>query len=107
MLESEPAQFFSTSTFNSKSRKYLYKPYNAKTWEDLKQVVYSRCNCAALSCFFNLSTSFFKNLICLIIFSGESISIDMSLGDGGADTGWSNFSCKILYEKECKLYLPF
>lgn len=33
------------------------------------------------------------------MFSGESISIDMSLGDGGADTGWSNFSCKILYEK--------
>lgn len=61
-----------------------------------------RCNWAARSCFFSRSTSFFKNLICLIMFSGESISMEMSLGDGGADTGWSNFSCRILHSQEEK-----
>ena len=25
--------------------------------------------------------------------------MEMSLGDGGADTGWSNFSCRILHRK--------
>lgn len=59
-----------------------------------------RCNWAALSCFFSLSTSFFKNLMWRIMFSGESISMEMSLGDGGAETGWSNFSCRILQWKE-------
>lgn len=39
--------------------------------------------------------------MCRIMFSGESISMDMSLGDGGADTGWSSFSCRILqFERE-------
>lgn len=33
------------------------------------------------------------------MFSGESISMEMSLGDGGADTGWSNFSWRILHRK--------
>lgn len=61
---------------------------------------YVRCNWAALSCFFSLSTSFFKNLMWRIMFSGESISMEMSLGDGGAETGWSNFSCRILPWKE-------
>lgn len=61
---------------------------------------YIRCNWAALSCFFSLSTSFFKNLMWRIMFSGESISMEMSLGDGGAETGWSNFSCRILPWKE-------
>lgn len=28
--------------------------------------------------------------------------MEMSLGDGGADTGWSNFSCRILHRKEKK-----
>lgn len=36
------------------------------------------------------------------MFSGESISMEMSLGDGGADTGWSNFSCRILHSQEEK-----
>lgn len=35
-----------------------------------------------------------------IMFSGESISMEISLGDGGAETGWSNFSCRILYGKK-------
>ena len=68
--------------------------------DDQWQQAYVRCNWAALSCFFSLSTSFFKNLMCRIMFSGESISMEMSLGDGGADTGWSNFSCRILHWKE-------
>lgn len=34
--------------------------------------------------------------MCRIMFSGESISMDTSLGEGGADTGWSSFSWRIL-----------
>lgn len=63
---------------------------------------YIRCNWAALSCFFSRSTSFFKKRMWRIMFSGESISMEMSLGDGGAETGWSNFSCRILYWKKIR-----
>ena len=78
--------------------KTLYLVSGLILWtDDQRHQGYVRCNWAALSCFFSLSTSFFKNLMCRIMFSGESISMEMSLGDGGADTGWSNFSCRILH----------
>lgn len=55
-----------------------------------------RCSSVVRRLFLSLSTSFFRKRICRIMFSGESISMDTSLGEGGAETGWSNFSWRIL-----------
>lgn len=57
---------------------------------------HSRCSSVVRRLFFSLSTSSFRKRICRIMFSGESISMETSLGEGGADTGWSNFSWRIL-----------
>lgn len=59
-----------------------------------------RCSSVVRRLFFSLSTSFFRKRICRIMFSGESISMDTSLGEGGAETGWSNFSWRILAWKQ-------
>ena len=57
---------------------------------------YSRCISLVRRFFFSRSTSFFRKRMCCIMFSGESISMETSRGDGGADTGWSSFSWRIL-----------
>lgn len=66
-----------------------------------------RCSSVVRRLFLSLSTSFFRKRICRIMFSGESISMDMSLGEGGADTGWSNFSWRILVAKTNNNYNRF
>lgn len=57
---------------------------------------HSRCSSVVRRLRFRRSTSLFRKRMCRIMFSGESISMEMSRGEGGADTGWSSFSCRIL-----------
>ena len=57
---------------------------------------HSRCSSVVRRLFFRRSTSFFRKRMWRIMFSGESISMETSRGEGGADTGWSSFSWRIL-----------
>lgn len=68
-------------------------------WSCDKLSGHLRCSSVVRKLFLSLSTSFFRKRICRIMFSGESISMETSLGDGGADTGWSSFSWRILVWK--------